>query len=506
MQKGVIRRSLPVVLSALFGSSCVCGQPLHGAEQTLPDDLQAQIAAVFEDFDRSDVAGCAVGVIADGNVTFKDGFGTANLEHAVEITPDTVFSIASTTKQFIAFATLLASRDGYFGLDDDIGDHIPELPDYGTPITIRQMILHTSGLRDYWVLWALAGGDVAGAWTRAEILDLVYRQRSLMFEPGTGWSYSNTGYLLLGELIGRTTGKALRQFADERIFQPLGMHRSLIRDNRNEIVKGRASGHQQTDSGALELLTTGFELTGSGGLYTTATDLLRWAEFLIGNVGGYGMHVREEFLTAGVAVDFGVPLPVAMDYGFGLMMGNDRGERVVRHAGGSLGFRAEMLTYPERDFAAVVLCNHSDIYAQRYAQEIADLVLFAGEAGTEFAPRPGEPEPGAIHLDARQKKRFIGHYGSDEFDTVFEVALIDDQLYLHRHFQEPQILEVLSDSALRASPPAHGLPPIVLKFHGQGVYQSITIDYVRVGVMELSRLCGESCDQPSWILLDQSSR
>ena len=228
MQKAALAATLVILAGATLGAQ----QPA--------DSTRAAIDRVFQRWRSKDGPGCSVAASRDGKTIFEAGYGTAILEADVPITPASIFHVASISKQFTAMSILLLARDGKLSLDDDIRKYLPEVPDYGTRITIRHLLMHTSGLRDQWDLLALARGRFEeNRITEADVLDIVSRQKALNFAPGTEYLYSNTGYTLAGTIVRRVSGKSLREFADERIFKPLGMAHTHFHDDYTMVVKGR---------------------------------------------------------------------------------------------------------------------------------------------------------------------------------------------------------------------------------------------------------------------------
>src|SRR5690606_17154623 len=304
-------------------------------------DLSARVDSLFAEWDRPGSPGCALGVVRDGRLDYARGYGYANLDHDVPITPSTVFYIASVSKQFTAASIVLLAQQGRLSPDDDVRAYIPELPDYGATITIRHLIHHTSGLRDYLTLMLLAGMRLEDVHTDAEVLDLVTRQAALNFTPGERYLYSNTGYLLMAEIVRRVSGKSLREFADEHIFRPLGMANTHFHDDRTMVVRNRALAYARNEDGSFRLdVWSNFDKVGSGGLLASVEDLALWdlnAEHQ--KVGGAAL--REQMLGRGVLNDGDT-----LDYAFGLIIGEYRGLRTVGHSGGSMGFRAHHLRFP----------------------------------------------------------------------------------------------------------------------------------------------------------------
>jgi CubicO group peptidase (beta-lactamase class C family) len=293
----------------------------------------------------------------------------ADLEHDVGNIPDTIFEAGSVSKQFTAAAVLLLAREGKLSIDDPVRKYISELPDYGAPLTIRHMLNHTSGLRDW--------GEVAeiGGWprttrvhTHAHVLDIVSRQRALNFTPGTRWSYSNTGYNLAAILVSRVSGMSFAEFTKRRIFEPLGMTHTSWRDDYTRIVKGRAIAYSE-ERGSFHTLMPFENVHGNGGLLTTVGDLLKWNEnFVSPKVGDVAFVAQQQ--QPGKFNDGRLH-----DYAFGLFVGTYKGLREISHSGSTAGYRAHLMRYPDQHVSIAVLCNATTAAPTQYAHAVADLYL-----------------------------------------------------------------------------------------------------------------------------------
>jgi len=327
----------------------------------------------------------------------------ADLERPAPITQWSVFDIGSTSKQFTAACVLLLAREGTLGLDDDVRRHVPELPELGGPITVRQLVHHTSGIRDYLNLTLLAGRSLDNDWQEDEVLGLLARQRGLDFEPGTKHSYSNSGYFLLGEIVRRVSGRTLRQFAAERIFEPLGMTRTLFRDDYPELLPGRALAY--TPAGDGYRLDVGlWDVVGDGAVFTNVEDLARWdAQFYECTLPG-GDGFIAELTTPGHLKD-----GTALDYAFGLTVGTYRGARVIQHGGSWGGYRAQLLRFPDLQTSIAVLANVATFDASGVAHQVADVLLedrLDPAAAPEIPASDGAPESltelAGIYADAER--------------------------------------------------------------------------------------------------------
>lgn len=332
------------------------------------------VDAIFAEWTTA-TPGCSVGVGRDGSPVVEKGFGMADLERGVPNRGDTIFEAGSVSKQFTAAAVLLLARDGKLSLDDPIRRYLPELPDYQTPVTIRQMLNHTSGLRDWGSVAGIAGWPrTTRVHTHAHVLDILSRQRALNFPAGTRWSYSNSGYNLAAILVSRVSGMSFAEFTRRRIFEPLGMTHTSWRDDHTRLVPGRALAYDRQDDGYH--LEMPFEnVHGNGGLLTTVGDLVRWTRNFHSPVVGDAAFVAEQ-ITPGRFTD-----GRAHDYGLGVWVGEYRGVKEIRHSGSTAGYRAYLTLFPETRTTVAVLCNAGDASAQALTYKVADVVL-----GPSLAP------------------------------------------------------------------------------------------------------------------------
>ncbi len=386
---------------------------------TAADPRPADIDAVFADLDGVHSPGCALGVIRDGDFVYRQGYGMGSIEHGMPIAADTVFYVGSISKQFVASSIILAAEQGALSLDDNVRDHIPELPDYGANITIGNLIHHTSGLRDYLGLLRLSGRPAEDIVTDQEIVDLIVRQKALNFAPGSQYLYSNSGYFLLAEILKRATGQTLRAFAAQRIFAPLHMRDTRFHDDRRRIVERRALAYSPAASGGFELdWSSNFDKVGSGGLLTTINDFLAWNNnFDEPRIGG--PDFLRTLLTPGVLND-----GARQDYAFGLRIGDRRGLPTVSHSGAMFGFRAAYLRFPAQHFSAVAFCNLSTADPMSRIERVADLYLeavYPQKAGKSPATsRNADKPPKARRVPPAVIAESAGRYYSPELDAVYE--------------------------------------------------------------------------------------
>jgi CubicO group peptidase (beta-lactamase class C family) len=383
------------------------------------DTTARAVDRVFDAFRDTEGPGCALGVGRNGRVVYERGYGMANLETGTPIRPSSIFHVASVSKQFTAMAILLLARDGKLSVDDNIRKYLPEIPDYGAPITIRHLLTHTSGLRDQWELLALARGRFEeNRITEADVMDIVPRQKALNFTPGSEYLYSNTGFTLLAVIVKRVSSLSLREFADQRIFKPLGMTNTHFHDDYTMLVPGRTSAYQPRGTG-WRVSIPNFDTYGATSLFTTVGDLLKWeTNFESPTVGDRALFEQMQTqarLTNGDSTG----------YGFGIAMARYRGARVVEHSGADAGYRSYAGRFPEQGLSIVVLCNASTANTTALARGVANAYL--GDALTRNDP---EVAPQGVTVSAESLQRRVGVYFEPKTMQVVEAIVRDGRLTL----------------------------------------------------------------------------
>jgi CubicO group peptidase (beta-lactamase class C family) len=435
------------------------------AAQGSAENVWSRVDAVFAAYDKPDSPGCAVGVVRDGKFVYARGYGMANLEYAIPLSAQSVFDIGSTSKQFTATSILLLQQQGKLSLDDDIRKWVPEIPAYQKPVTIRHLLHHTSGLRDYLTLMSLAGTNFDGVTTDDDALSLIVRQKALNFTPGDEFLYSNSGFFLLSVIVKRASGKSLREFAAENIFGPLGMKSTHYHDDHTQIVPHRATGYDRTDKGGFVIGMSGFEQTGDGAVYTTVEDLLLWDQnFYEPKVGG--PELIEQLQTTG-ALNNGEKIV----YARGLNVTTYKGLQKVSHGGSWAGYRAELLRFPQKKFSVICLCNLGSTNPSSLAQKVADAYLAAEYAKEE--PKAGasagaNSAPATLTLSEEALKQKSGLYRSAS-GAVRRVTLQDGKLWIDTVVGPRRELAPLAADRFRI--PAADPAPEILFSAAQGKMQ-----------------------------------
>jgi CubicO group peptidase (beta-lactamase class C family) len=435
----------------------------------------AQLAQIFAAYQHTDTPGCAAGVEAPGHDTWTAAYGMADLEHNVANTPSTVFEAGSVSKQFTAAAVLLLVDRGQVSLDDNIRKYFPEIPEYERPITVRELLNHTSGLRDWGEVESIAGWPrTTRDYTHAHVLEIISRQHALNYPPGDAWSYTNSGYNLAAMLVERVSGMTLQAFCHKEFFEPLGMNSTQWRDDFRRIVLNRAIAYSKRDSEWRQLMP--FEdIYGNGGLLTTVGDLLKWNSNLTSgklHASLFGLMQKPGSLTNGQSIN----------YGFGLFLMKFEGLAEVSHSGATAGYRAWLGRFPAKGLSIAILCNAGPANPTEYGYKIARLYLGLPAADPPAPPKDVKPglyrsvrdhstmkvdsKDGALTFDghpfggvvrfANDKmlltdsvygddvwerveqwtpgdlSAFAGVYTSEEAETVLRVAVENGKLVMHR--------------------------------------------------------------------------
>jgi CubicO group peptidase (beta-lactamase class C family) len=353
------------------------------------DEIAKRLDDLLNASCKTGAPGFSVAVIQHGKPVYEKGYGLANLEYDIPVTPQTIYHVASVSKQFTAMALVLLEEDGKLSLEDDLHKYLPELPDYGHPVTIRQLLQHTSGIRDQWQTLGLAGWRLDDVITQEQILRVLFRQKELNFVPGTRHLYSNGGYTLAAEIVARVSGKPFPDFCRERIFEPLGMAHTHFHIDHRRIVHDRAYSYEKSGSG-YEAEPLNYANVGATSLFTTAPDLVHWLDnFRDPKVGG--LRAIERMQEQAVLAD-----GKKIDYALGVSIGSHRGLKTISHAGGDAGYRSFVVWFPDQELGVAVLTGLGSFDCAGTAFKVAENVL-----GDKLAPEPKKAPP----LAAAQKQR-----------------------------------------------------------------------------------------------------
>ena len=404
--------------------------------------LEAKVDQLFAEWNRSDTPGAALAVTRDGEIIYKQGYGTANLEYDIPITTGTIFDIASVSKQFAGFAIATLSHEGKFSLDDDIRMYLSDVPDFGNRITIRHLLHHTSGLRDWVQSLVIAGDMMDDVISFKHILKMARHQKTLNFEPGTEFLYSNTGYNLLAEIVEKVTGDSFREWTDTHIFKPLAMTDTHFHDDYQMILKNRAYSYQADENDRFKNAVNNTTALGSSSLYSTVEDLAKWIlNFDDVHIGG--QTIIEQMHQRGVLNN-----GEQIDYAFGLSIGEYRTLKTVGHSGSWRGFRSHLMRFPDQKFGVVILCNLDTFNPLSLAEKVADLYLADALAPVEASEpeKATEPDEGikSEPLPPEQLAEFEGDYYTEELDATYAIGVRGDGL-VARHRRHDDILLTYAD-------------------------------------------------------------
>lgn len=375
------------------------------------------IEGLFTEWDRPHAPGLTFGVFERGALVHSGSYGLANLDHRVPIAPDTVFHIASLSKQFTALIAAMVTRDQGIALDTDLRRFVPELPP-GPPITFAQAIHHVSGLREQWDLLRLAGWRDADLKTTDDVLRIVRRQHASNFAPGTRFQYINTAYTLMAVAIERIAGERFRAVADRLIFAPLGMHDTFFLDDQTEVIPRRASAYATRTDGTPALCVPHFETAGPSNLHSTLADLAKWEANLSTPTVG------DPALLAAMTEPAVFAEGARTDYGYGLILGHHGAHRTVEHAGGDAAFRAYYLRVPDNAFAVILLANFLEVSPSHIARAIVDLCLPQPDGGAAISTTA------PLDLKLHHVDRLGGLYRHDDSGVTCEVDLRGGRLHM----------------------------------------------------------------------------
>ena len=412
-------------------------------------NVEKKIDSLFTNY-NSKTAGVAVGIVKDGELILKKGYGAANLEYDIPITPKTIFNVGSVSKQFTSFSIYLLEKQGKIALNDDIRKYIPELPIYKKTITIKHLCSHTSGLKDQWALLTLAGWRMDDIITSEQVLKIICNQKELNFEPGSQFKYSNSGYTLLTEIVKRVSGKSFSEFAKENIFNPLGMENTFVYDDNEKIVKNRAYSYGN-ENGLYSKRNLNSSSVGPSNVYTTVEDLSKWtANFENPKVGDINFinHFNEQS-----SLDNGDPAILVVRDGEtiyhakGQFMRNYKGLNVYNHTGSDAGFKSYLGRFQDNKLSIILLSNDENFVSYKAGMDIAEFYL-----SNKFKKRTPITEP---EMKAEEKSKYIsttnlkdfeGQFQNTDLSSLFIIKVINGKLTMtHNRLSDVILNEVEKD-------------------------------------------------------------
>ena len=416
------------VVTALLASQVARAQHIIGAR----DSRAVRADSVFQRFDRTDSPGCALGVYQDGKILYARGYGMASLEHGVAMSPRSVLDVGSISKQFTAMSMLMLQKEGKLSLDDPIRKYIPELPPYADKITLRRALSQTSGLRDLYVMMSQTGRTFAG--DTMDALRVITHSAEPNYTPGERYLYTNSGWILAAQIVYRLTGKTLAQFADERIFQPLGMHDTRYLADVTTIIPNAAEGYAPASRSGpgfrVARSTYDGAIMGAGAVHTSVEDFGRWLNnYDAATVGGRDII---ETMTTPTMLNDGTPAKSGPNqaYAIGLNVGTMRGLRVVSHGGSWAGYRGHFLRFPDQHFAVATFCNLTTSGPDSLARKVAGIYLAdrmqPDSAAIWNVALAGAPR---VELTAANLRPLVGVWRNVERGEVRRTTLVGDTLF-----------------------------------------------------------------------------
>ncbi len=420
---------------------------------------EGRIDQLMAPWNNSNTPGATIAVIQNGQVIFKKGYGAANLEHGQLLSPSSVFQVASVSKQFTAFAIATLIDEGLIHPKDDVRKYIPEVPDFGKTITIEHLVHHTSGLRDLFSFLSLAGWNADDFISKDHILKMVVRQRELNFPPGSEYSYSNTGYVLMGEIVERVTGKTLPEWMQENVFAPLNMNHTFINDRYTRLVPNRANAYF-AHQGSYDNDLLVYSSTGETGLYTNTEDLSKWVlNFETKAVGSPEVHrlMRSKgILNNGDTIS----------YAYGLRISTYRGLKRIAHSGSHSGYRTFMGYFPEQRFGVIVFGNAgSSFSASGTGYDVAELYLESQMNPPEKEEISDDSEED-IPYEAQNLSKYAGVYYSREAETAYTLVTKENQIRATHFRLEDIILRPIQENHFKGNRGFFG--DVVFELNEQG--------------------------------------
>jgi CubicO group peptidase (beta-lactamase class C family) len=402
---------------------------LAQSPQPLPLARSVNLEPLFSAYADPTGPAIVVIVVRNGAVIYQYVSGFADLERHVRATMDSMFEVGSTAKMFTAFLVEKLIQSGRLSEADNVRQYLPDLPDYGRPILIDDLLHHTSGLRDYFELMAMRGVRLDDSMSQEDALRLIYRQRKLNFEPGTAAAYSNSDFVLLGQIVQKVTGKSLADYASETLFRPARMQTAVFATNRNVIMANRALSYVRLGPGKEIALPMDYEVTGPSGLWLSGNDLVAWLQFL-GEPEDATKRVLARMEAPGKLCD-----GEEVKWGAGLQHALRAGVREFYHAGGNQGYRSVVAYFPERALQIGIMTNAPSADPEDLAGEIADRILDLKAAQENEPVRPmssSTAEPGTSTTD------LVGTYYSDELDTSYRLSVRGSTL-IAEHIRNPAV-------------------------------------------------------------------
>lgn len=407
--------------------------------QSIPDSVTKKIDSLFLKWNTSSSPGAVIGIVRNDSLIYARGYGLANLEYSIGNSPETIFHMASVSKQFTAFSILLLARQGKLTLEDDIRKYLTWFPDLKQKITIRQLLNHTSGIRDQWQLLAIAGTRLDDVITQEHIVKILSKQQALNFRPGDKYSYSNSGFTMLAEIVKSITGQTLRKFTDSAIFKPLGMNATHFHDNYEEVVKNRSYSYSRVDSTNFSNSILSYSNAGATSLFTNIHDMSKWV------INFYNHQVGDQrdvdLLTQKGKLNNGKEL----SYALGIAVDTYKGWKQYSHGGADAGFRTYLSVFPDLKMGFIVFSNLGDFNTGEKTFAIADLFLKDTSQKKEETKKELKDSTAAVLKDTLSWRKFVGDYISDE-GLPFSFEIKRSKLYYHIFNENNFLIKSVKDT------------------------------------------------------------
>ncbi|MDO9373860.1 MAG: serine hydrolase [Ferruginibacter sp.] len=427
----------------LFFFIAATALPHLGSAQKFPDSLVKKIDSLFIKWDKKTSPGCTIGIVMNDQLVYSKGYGMANLEYDIPNTPGTIYHMASVSKQFTAWSILLLAQQGKLSLEDDVRKHLPWFPTLAkNKITIQHLLNHTSGIRDQWQLLAISGTRLDDVITQDHVVKLLSMQKALNFQPGEKYSYSNSGYTMLAEIVKSVMGQTLRKFSDSAIFKPLGMLNTHFHDDYTELVKNRSYSYGQADSATFNNAVLSYSVAGATSLFTNIPDMSKWIMSFYKAVN-YNLNVdslaKKGRLNSGKEIN----------YANGISVGDYRGQRELAHSGGDAGYRTFLSVFPGLKMGFLVFSNFGEIDPGNLAHQLANFFI-KDSSKNSTAKAPGKSKTSAA--DVLGYKKFTGSYIGEE-GLPFTIEVSENKLHYQIYSQRGELVKEAGNKFLIADAP-----------------------------------------------------
>ena len=407
--------------------------------QSLPDSIVKKIDSLFTRWSKPGSPGCTIGVVRNDSLIYAKGYGMANLEYNIPNTPETIFHMASISKQFTAYSIILLAKAGKLQLDDDIRKYLSWFPDLKQKITIRNLLNHTSGIRDQWQLLAISGTRLDDVITQEHIVKILSKQQALNFRPGEKYSYSNSGFTMLAEIVRSVTGQSLRRFTDSAIFKPLGMNATHFHDNYMEIEKNRSYSYERIDSLKFENSILSYSNAGATSLFTNIGDMSKWVmnfyHHKVGSKEDIDLLTKKGILNSGKE----------LSYALGISVDTYKGWKQYSHGGADAGYRTYLSVLPDLQMGFIVFSNLGDLNTYEKVYAMADLFIKDTAQKKATGKKELKDSSAAILKDTNYLKKYLGNYISDD-GLPFSFDIKANKLYYHIYGENNFLVKGIKDT------------------------------------------------------------